>query len=60
MGKKISKADSRSRKKSIIARIKCWFTHEDASCGGAPKKPSGEASSESKDGKVCSNGEIRL
>ncbi len=60
MAKKVSKADLKSQKKSIFARIKCWFAPEKAVCGGAPKKPSGEASSESKDAKICSNGEIRL
>lgn len=61
MEKKISATDSKSQKKSIFARIKCWFTKEESStCGGGPKKPSGDASSESKDAKVCSDGEIRL
>lgn len=60
MAKQVSKADSKSVKKSIFARIKCWFAPEAAVCGGAPKKPSGDASSESKDAKICSNGEIRL
>ena len=46
--------------KSILERIKCWFSRESPSCGGAPVKPSQDASSESKDAKVCSNGEIRL
>jgi hypothetical protein len=61
MEKNISGADSNSEKKSIFSRIKCWFTKEsDSTCGGAPVKPAGDASKESKDGKVCSNGEIRL
>jgi hypothetical protein len=60
MEKKSATTDSKSQKKSIFARIKCWFTKEEATCGGAAKKPSGEASSESKNAKICSNGEIRL
>jgi hypothetical protein len=60
MEKKIATTDSKGRKKSIFAKIKCWFTKEESTCGGGPKKPSGGASSESKDAKVCSNGEIRL
>ena len=60
MEKKIATTVSKIQKKSIFARIKCWFAPEAVVCGGAPKKPSGDASSESKDGKVCSNGEIRL
>ena len=61
MAKNITAADSNVQKKSIFARIKCWFTKEsDSTCGGAPVKPAGDASAESKDGKVCSNGEMRL
>jgi hypothetical protein len=60
MEKKISTTDFKSQKKSIFARIKCWFTKEAPTCGGAPKKPSGDASAESKDAKICSDGEIRL
>jgi hypothetical protein len=60
MEQKISTTDSGKQKKSIFARIKCWFTPEESTCGGGPAKPSGDASKESKDGKVCSNGEIRL
>jgi len=61
MEKNISAGDSNAQKKSIFARIKCWFTGEsNSTCGGAPAKPAGDASAESKDGKVCSNGEMRL
>ena len=56
MEEKIAITDS---KKSIFARIKCWFTKE-TTCGGAAEKPSGDASAESKDPKICSDGEMRL
>jgi len=60
MEKKIATTDPKGEKRSLLHRIKCWFTKE-SSCGGAEKaKPSGDASSESKDAKICSNGEIRL
>lgn len=57
MEEKIATTDS---KKSIFARIKCWFTKEETSCGGGAEKPPGDASAESKDPKICSNGEMRL
>ncbi len=61
MEKNISSAEPNSQKQSIFVRIKCWFTKgSNSSCGGAPVKSSGDASAESKDPKVCSNGEIRL
>ncbi len=60
MEKKTATRNPQSGKKSLFAKIKCWFTKEEPTCGGGPKKPSGGASSESKDGKVCSNGEIRF
>ncbi len=60
MEKKITTTDSKGQKKSIFARMKCWFTKEEPTCGGVAKKPSGDASSESKDAKICSDGEIRL
>ncbi len=60
MEKNNSATDSKSQKKSIFARIKCWFTKEESTCGGGPKKPSGGSSSDSKDAKICSDGEIRL
>jgi hypothetical protein len=53
--------EKNSQKQSLFARIKCWFTGESKSaCGGGTVKPSGDASEESKDPKVCSNGEIRF
>jgi len=61
MEKNSSSAGSTGQKQSIFTRIKCWFTGESKStCGGGPAKTPGDASGESKDPKVCSNGEIRL
>jgi hypothetical protein len=57
MEEKIVTTDS---KKSIFARIKCWFTEKETTCGGAAEKPSGDAPVESKDPKICSDGEMRL
>lgn len=58
MEQKISTADPKKKKKSWFSKIACWFTKSEAACGGAVKKPAD--ASESKDGKICSNGEIRL
>lgn len=60
MEQKPATTEAGQQKKSLFARIKCWFTREEPTCGGGPAKPSGDASKESKDGKVCSDGEIRL
>jgi hypothetical protein len=60
MEQKVATTDAEKPKKSIFAKIKCWFTKDEPTCGGGPAKPSGDTSKESKDGKVCSDGEIRL
>lgn len=53
--------EKNNHKQSLFERIKCWFTGESKSaCGGGPVKPSDKPSDESKDPKVCSNGEIRF
>jgi hypothetical protein len=59
MEQKSSTTDTAVKKKSIFSLIKCWFSKEEPVCGGGPEKAAKDAS-ESKDGKVCSNGEIRL
>jgi hypothetical protein len=60
MEQKAATTEAGQQKKSIFARIKCWFAKEEPTCGGGQAKPSGDASKESKDGKICSDGEIRL
>jgi hypothetical protein len=57
MEEKIATTDS---KKSIFARINCWFTKEETTCAGGAEKLSGDASAESNDPKICSDGEMRL
>lgn len=60
MKRKLPTTNAGAKRKSLFSLIACWFSKEEPVCGGGAVKPSEDASSESKDGKVCSNGEIRL